>query len=126
MRPHGKTPPKDLRQTIAAIFWRHNNGAKWRAVPTELGPWWRAAQLFIRWAAHGAWDRLLTLAQERAGGLELSLAFLDGTNVRAHAKAAGAPQKGDLLQAEMTVKPGDFAARNADLVALAAAGAPRR
>jgi transposase len=28
VRPHGKTAPKDLRQTLSAIFWRHQNGAK--------------------------------------------------------------------------------------------------
>lgn len=28
VRPHGKTPTKDLRRTIAAILWRHQNGAK--------------------------------------------------------------------------------------------------
>jgi transposase len=38
-RPKGKTPPQDLRRTLDAILWRHENGAKWRAVPTELGPW---------------------------------------------------------------------------------------
>ncbi|WP_155738482.1 transposase, partial [Acetobacter pasteurianus] len=53
VRPRGKTPPHDLRRTIAAIFWRHENGAKWRSIPAELGPWWRAAQLFIRWAKPG-------------------------------------------------------------------------
>ncbi|WP_262032038.1 IS5 family transposase [Microvirga sp. Mcv34] len=42
-RPKGKTPPHDLRRTLDAILWRHENGAKWRAVLTELGPWWRAA-----------------------------------------------------------------------------------
>src|SRR6058998_1915959 len=36
-RPKGKTPPQDLRRTISAILWRHQNGAKWRAIPTELG-----------------------------------------------------------------------------------------
>ena len=117
VRPRGKTPPKDLGRTIAAIFWRHNNGAKWRAIPAELGPWWLAAQLFIRWAKQGAWERLLGLAQARAGGLDLGLAFLDGTNIRARAKAAGAPEKGDLQQAETSVKR---------LVALAAASGPRR
>ena len=116
VRPRGKTLPYELRQTIAAIFWRHRNGTRWRAIPVELGPWWRAAQLFIRWAQHGAWERLLSLAQERAGGLALSLTFLDGTNVRAHAKAAGAPKKGEQAQAEINVKR---------LVALAAASAPR-
>ena len=52
VRPKGKTPPQDLRRTIEAILWRHQNGAKWRAIPIELGPWWRAAQTFMRWAKH--------------------------------------------------------------------------
>jgi len=26
VRPHGKTPPKELRRTISAIFWRHQTG----------------------------------------------------------------------------------------------------
>ena len=47
-RPKGKTPPGDLRRTMAAILWRHQNGAKWRAIPEELWPWWRAAHIFIR------------------------------------------------------------------------------
>ena len=116
VRPRGKTPPKELRRTIAAIFWRHRNGATWRAIPAELGPWWQAAQLFIRWAELGVWERLLDLAQDHAGGLELGLAFLDGTNIRAHAKAAGAPKKGELRKAETSVKR---------LVALAAASAAK-
>jgi transposase len=93
-RPKGKTPPRDLQQlTIGAIVWRHENGAKWRAIPAEHGPWWRAAQLFIRWARLGVWERLLGLAQTR--GVELGMAFLDGTSIRAHLKAAGAPKKGE-------------------------------
>ena len=93
-RPRGKTPPKDLRRTISAIVWRHQNGAKWRAIPADLGPWWRAAQTFIRWARLGVWERLLLLAQER--GVQLGMTFLDGTSIRAHQKAAGAARKGDL------------------------------
>ena len=92
-RPKGKTPPRDLRQTIGAIVWRHRNGARWRAIPAEHGPWWRAAQLFIRWAKLGVGERLLAAAQE--GGVELGMAFLDGTPIRAHAKAAGAREKGE-------------------------------
>ena len=102
-RPKGKTPPQDLRRTISAILWRHQNGAKWRAVPDELGPWWRAAQIFIRWAKAGVWDRLLSLVQERE--VKLGMVFLDGTNVRAHQKAAGARRKGALKLSEMIVKP---------------------
>ena len=113
-RPKGKTPPQDLRRTLSAILWRHQNGAKWRAVPEELGPWWRAAQIFIRWARAGVWERLLNLVQER--GIQLGMVFLDGTSVRAHQKAAGARRKGALKLNETIVKP---------LAGLVAAMAPR-
>ena len=113
-RPKGKTPPQDLRRTLSAILWRHQNGAKWRAVPEELGPWWRAAQIFIRWARAGVWERLLSLVQEC--GVKLGMVFLDGTSVRAHQKAAGARRKGGLKLSERIVKP---------LAALVAVMAPR-
>jgi len=87
-RPRGKTPHHDLRRTIEAIIWRHDNGAKWRSIPPELGPWWMAAQTFNRWGHLGVWERLLEAAQ--AGRVALGMAFLDGTNIRAHQKAAGA------------------------------------
>ncbi len=109
-RPKGKTAPKDLRRTISAILWRHQNGAKWRAIPADLGPWSRAAQtpdqvrgrLFIRWAHLGVWERLLLLAQER--GVQLGMAFLDGTSIRAHHKAAGAEKRGPTASSAMSGK----------------------
>ncbi|MBB4000632.1 transposase [Aureimonas pseudogalii] len=107
-RPHAKVPSPHLRRTIEAILWRHQNGAKWRSVPAELGPWWMAAQTFIRWSRLGAWERLLALVQEN--GIKFGMTFLDGTNIRAHQKAAGASRKGDLRKSEMIVK------RLADLV----------
>jgi transposase len=111
-RPHAKVPPRHLRRTISAIVWRHDNGAKWRALPTELGPWWMAAQTFIRWARLGVWERLLGLVQER--GVQLGMTFLDGTNVRAQQKAAGAARKGALQQSATSVR------RSAALVAVMA------
>ncbi len=113
-RPHAKVPPSDLRRTMSAILWRHENGAKWRALPAELGPWWMAAQTFIRWARLGVWERLLSLVQEQ--GLQLGMTFLDGTTVRAHQKAAGAARKGALKLNETIVRR---------LAALVAAMAPR-
>ena len=95
-RPHAKVPPSDLRRTVEAILWRHQNGAKWRSIPAELGPWWRAAQTFIRWSKLGVWERLLEAAQ--AQRVELGMAFLDGTNIRAHHKAAGAAKRGRTAQ----------------------------
>src|SRR5829696_5187653 len=101
-RPRGKTQHHDLRRTIEAIIWRHQNGAKWRAIPAELGPWWRAAQTFIRWAKLGVWERLLVRAQE--GGVALGMTFLDGTTIRAHQKAAGAAKKGQMQRSGMCVR----------------------
>ncbi len=102
VRPPAKVPPRHLRRTISAILWRHDNGAKWRAVPGELGPWWMAAQTFIRWSRLNVWERLLTLVQEK--GVQLGMTFLDGTNIRAHHKAAGAAKKPALQHNETAVK----------------------
>jgi transposase len=80
-------------------------------VPT---PWWMAAPTFVRWVRLGVWERLLSLVQER--GVQLGMTFLDGTNVRAHKKAAGARRKGALKLNEIRVK---------HLAALVVAMAPR-
>src|SRR3954454_4335523 len=100
-RPKGKTPPQDLRRTLSAIVWRHQNGAKWRAIPADLGPWSRAAQTFLRWAHLGVWERLLLLAQER--GVRLGMTVLDGTRIRAHHTAAGAEKRGAPARRAMSV-----------------------
>ena len=110
-RPKGMTPPQDLRRTVSAILWRHQNGAKWRAVPAELGPWWRAAQVFIRWARAGVWERLLSLVQER--GVQLGMVFLDGTSVRTRRRRG---LRRDLKLSETIVRC---------LVALVASQAPK-
>jgi transposase len=114
-RPAAKVPPQHLRRTISAILWRHDNGAKWRAIPVELGPWWMAAQMFIRWSRLGVWERMLVMAQAR--GVALGMAFLDGTSIRAHQKAAGAAKKARHRRSATRVRR---------LAALVAATAPRR
>jgi transposase len=113
-RPPAKVPLRHLRRTISAILWRHTNGAKWRAVPDEFGPWWMAAQTFIRWSRLGVWERLLTLVQQQ--GVQLGMTFLDGTNIRAHQKAAGAAKKRTLRRSATRVRR---------LAALVAALAPK-
>ena len=102
VRPPGETPPKELRRTILAILWRHQNGAKWRSLPAELGPWRLAAQLFIRWAKQGIWERLRDLVQQH--DIALGMTFIDGTNVRAHHKAAGAKKGGSTASREMCAR----------------------
>jgi transposase len=73
-----------------------------------------AAQTFIRWSRLGVWERMLAVAQER--GVELGIAFLDGTSIRAHQKAAGAAKKTPLRRHAALVRR---------LAARAAAMAPR-
>src|SRR5215217_7389479 len=88
-RPRGKTAPKDLRRTLSAILWRHQNGAKWRASPADLGPWLRAAQTFIRWAV---WERLLTLVQGRR--VQLGMTFLAAPASERTRRQPVQPEKG--------------------------------
>jgi hypothetical protein len=73
-----------------------------------------AAQTFIRWSRLGVWERLLALVQER--GVGLGMTFLDGTSIRAHAKAAGAAKKARRRWSGTSVRR---------LAALVAASAPR-
>src|SRR3712207_7423616 len=93
-RPPYKTDHHDLRRTIEAIIWRHDNGAKWRRIPAELGPWWMAAQTFGRWSRLGARERLLEAAQRRGGG-EAGMGLLPRRHPRPGApQGRGAGQKG--------------------------------
>ena len=79
-----------------------------------FGPWWMAARTFIRWSHLGVWERLLATVQER--GVELGMAFLDGTSIRAHQKVAGRAKKTPLRRNGVLVRR---------LAALLAAVAPR-
>ena len=81
--------PTRSSRLVLQQLWRSSAGQEWRAVPSEFGPWWRAAQLHIRWSRAGVWERAFAALRE-AGQAELGEVFLDGTNVRAHPKAAGA------------------------------------
>ena len=86
-------PMKDERRTVEAVVWRHRNGAKWRAVPAEFGPWARAAHLHIRWSDLGVWERAFEWLRDSRHA-DLAEVMLDGTSVRAHQKAAGAKKGG--------------------------------
>jgi len=82
-------PLRDERLVVEGIVWRMRNGAKWRSLPERFGPWWRAAQLHIRWSKAGVWQRAFEHIRD-SGGPALEEVFLDGSSLRAHHKAAGA------------------------------------
>ena len=117
IRPWAARPIRAFRRTIEAIVWRQQNGAKWRAIPAELGPWWMAAQTFIRWSKLGVWERFFEAAKT-AGCPALGMVFMDSTVIRAHQKAAGAAKRG-------TTQPSRRAQTTKRSVAARAASAPR-
>lgn len=88
VRSPRRRPMKDERQTVEAVIWRLRNGATWRAVPKELGPWHRAANLHARWSTLGVWERAFEHLRDSAHA-DLTEVMLDGTSVRAHKAAAG-------------------------------------
>ena len=83
-------PLRDERTVVEAIVWRMRNGAKWRSLPERFGPWWRAAQLHIRWSHAGVWERAFEHLRDAGAGPDLEEVFVDGTSIRAHRSAAGA------------------------------------
>src|SRR3990172_9401046 len=92
-------PRKDDRLVINAIVWKLATGAPGRDLPGRYGPWETAYARFRRWTEAGVWDRIFAAVQanaDAAGELDWSVHFVDGTIVRAHQHAAGAPhEKGE-------------------------------
>ncbi|EPX87767.1 Transposase [Rubellimicrobium thermophilum DSM 16684] len=111
-------PMGDERRVIESVIWRQRNGAKWRSLPSEFGPWWKAAQMHIRWSRSRVWERAFEHLRE-AGRPDLGEVFLDGISVRAHHKAAGA--KGGGLRHALGRSRGGFGTK-----ALGVADAKRR
>jgi len=87
---------KDHRLMIDGILWALSDGGRWRNVPTEFGPWQSVYDRFRSWTRRGLWERILLRLQARkmrAGDIDWELFCIDGTVVRAHQAAAGAPKK---------------------------------
>lgn len=87
---------KDHRLMIDAILWALSDGGRWRNIPAEFGPWQSVYDRFRNWTRKGLWDRILRRLQARkmrSGDIDWGLFCIDGTVVRAHQSAAGAPKK---------------------------------
>ena len=82
---------------LNGIVWILRTGAPWRDLPERYGPWRTVYSRFRRWREAGIWDRILTALHAEAAhddALDGSLAMIDGSSIRAHQQAAGAPKKG--------------------------------
>lgn len=82
---------RNSRLTVEGILWRFRVGAPWRDLPAHFGNWNSVYRSFRRWCRRGVFLRLLlSLARE----LDLRVLLVDGTFVKVHQHAAGAPKRG--------------------------------
>ena len=81
---------KDNRLFVEAVLWILRTGSPWRDLPLELGNWHNTYTRFSRWGKSGVWQRV---ADAFTTDADLQALLLDGTIIRAHQHAAGAPKK---------------------------------
>ena len=82
--------PENCRLFLSAILWITKEGATWRGLPAGYGNWNAIYQRFSRWCDAGVFESLQATFHT---DVEISARLVDSTIVRAHACAAGAPQK---------------------------------
>jgi transposase len=54
----GRPPEVDLRQVLNAIFYRADNGIKWRAMPIDFPPWQTVYTYYRAWVHLGVWEQI--------------------------------------------------------------------
>jgi transposase len=104
----GGRPNKDHQLVVEGMLWILRTGAPWRDLPKDYGPHSTVANRFYRWWRAGILERVfaaLLADGDARGALDGLLHYLDGTVVRAHQHAAGAPQKGPLSRTPKRGRP---------------------
>ena len=84
------------RLAFEAVLFRARTGCPWRDLPGEYGDHPTLHMRWQRWVKGGVPRRAMVawyLEAAKRGELDLSLALIDSTVVRAHQHAAGARQK---------------------------------
>lgn len=88
-------PWKPHRPIINGILWRLHTGAPWPDIPEQYGKWKTLHDRYTWWRRDGTWDRILLALQvklDAEGKIDWEQWSLDGTIIRAHRSAAGAPK----------------------------------
>lgn len=86
-KPVGRAREVDLREVLNAIYYRADNGVKWRNLPADFPVWQTVYTYFRTWVKLGVWEAInLTLVQivRQSVGREPapSLTIIDSQSVK--------------------------------------------
>lgn len=86
-KPVGRLRQVDLREVVDAIFYRVENGVKWRNLPADFPAWQTVYGYFRLWVRLGVWESvnqaLIKKVRQAAGRAETpSLGIIDSQSVR--------------------------------------------
>lgn len=101
-------PWKPHRHVLNGILFVLRTGIPWQDLPGEFGKYKTVYNRFRRWVKSGLWLRIFEKLIDRLlreGEIDFELWCVDGTVIRAHRVASGAP-KGELTAEENAEKHG--------------------
>lgn len=86
-KPVGKLREVSLREVLNAIFYRADNGTKWRNLPSDFPAWQTVYGYYRLWVRLGLWERInQALVQQvrlqEGRQAQPSLAIIDSQSVK--------------------------------------------
>lgn len=83
----------DLRAVVNAIFYRADNGIKWRAMPIDFPPWQTVYTYYRLWVRLGVWEHINTalvakVRMQEGREAQPSLIISDSQSVKSAQKGA--------------------------------------
>lgn len=102
IKPVGRLREVHLRDVLDAIFYRADNGTKWRNLPSDFPAWQTVYGYFRLWVKLGVWEAINTafVGQVRVAegrNEQPSLTIIDSQSVKLG-------QKGGRILASMAIK----------------------